>query len=152
MNELLNTAPELMLKGSEKGLGGGTITSVVVTGLVVVFIGLILLILFVSIYGKVFDTINKNKAAKAKAEAEAKLKEAAKGEVKPMAPVIRSEQAQPPEVEDGIEEEIVAVIAAAIAAMGAAGGKKLALRSIKTAKGSRSAWASAGIAENTRPF
>ena len=150
MNELLNTAPQLMLKGSEKGLGGGTIASVVITGIVVVFIGLILLILFVSIYGKVFDTVNKKKAAKAKAEAEAKLREASKGEPKPMAPVIRTEA--PPEIEDGIEEEIVAVIAAAIAVMGAASGKKLALKSIKTARGSRSAWASAGIAENTRPF
>ena len=150
MNELLNTAPQLILKGSDKGLGGGTIASVVITGIVVVFIGLILLILFVSIYGKVFATVNKKKAAKAKAEAEAKLREASKGEPKPMAPVIRTEA--PPEIEDGIEEEIVAVIAAAIAAMGAASGKKLALKSIKTARGSRSAWASAGIAENTRPF
>ena len=56
------------------------------------------------------------------------------------------------EIEDGIEEEVVAVIAAAIAAMGASSGKKLALRSIKTAKSSRSAWAAAGIADNTRPF
>ncbi len=150
MNELLNTAPELMLKGTDKGLSGGTITSVVVTGIVVVFIGLILLILFVSIYGKIFDSINKSKAAKAKAEAEAKLREAAKGEVKPMASVVKSEKA--PEIEDGIEEEVVAVIAAAIAAMGASSGKKLALRSIKTAKSSRSAWAAAGIADNTRPF
>ena len=47
---------------------------------------------------------------------------------------------------------MVAVIAAAIAAMGAASGKRLALRSVRTAKGSRSAWASAGIADNTRPF
>ena len=89
MNELLNTAPELMLKGTDKGLSGGTITSVVVTGIVVVFIGLILLILFVSIYGKIFDSINKSKAAKAKAVAEAKLREAAKGEVKPMASVVK---------------------------------------------------------------
>ena len=150
MNEILNTAPQLMLKGSDKSLSGGTIASVVITGIVVVFIGLILLIICVSVYGKVFDSINKSKAAKAKAEAEAKLKEAAKGEAKPMAPVIRTEA--PPEIEDGIEEEIVAVIAAAIAAMGAAEGKKLALRSVKRAKGTRSAWASAGIAENTRPF
>ncbi len=150
MSELINTAPELMLKGTDKSLSGGTITSVVVTGLVVVFIGLILLIICVSIYGKIFDTVNKSKAAKAKAEAEAKLKEAAKGEAKPMAEVVRREKE--PEIEDGIEEEVVAVIAAAIAAMSAASGKKLALRSIKTAKGTRSAWAAAGIADNTRPF
>ena len=150
MNEILNAAPRLMLKGTDKSLSGGTIASVVITGVVVVFIGLILLIICVSLYGRIFESINKRRAAKAKAEAEAKLKEAAKGEPKPMAPVIRTEA--PPEVEDGIEEEIVAVIAAAIAAMGAAEGKTLALRSIKKAKGTRSAWAAAGIADNTRPF
>ena len=150
MNEILNAAPRLMLKGTDKSLGGGTIASVVITGVVVVFIGLILLIICVSLYGRIFESINKRRAAKAKAEAEAKLKEAAKAEAKPMAPVIRSDAS--PEIEDGIEEEIVAVIAAAIAAMGAAEGKTLALRSIKKAKGARSAWAAAGIADNTRPF
>ena len=153
MNELMNAAPELLLKGSDKDLGGGTITSVVITGVVVVFIGLILLIIFVSIYGRVFDSINKKKAEKAKAEAEAKLREASKGDAKPMASVVHTPPSTiMPDIEDGIEEEIVAVIAAAIAAMGASSGKKLALKSIKTAKGSRSAWASAGAAESTRPF
>ena len=152
MSELINAAPELLLKGTEKGLSGGTITSVVITGIVVVFIGLILLILFVSIYGKIFEAVNRRKDAKAKAEVEAKLREAAKGEAKPMAGVVHTQKAETPVIEDGIEEEIVAVIAAAIAAMGAASGKKLALRSVKTVKGTRSAWAAAGAAENTRPF
>ncbi|MBR4554018.1 MAG: OadG family protein [Ruminococcus sp.] len=151
LSELLYSAPELLLKGSDKKLDGGTITSVVITGLTVVFIGLILLILFVSIYGKAFDFFNKKKAAKAKAESEAKLKEAAKGAPVPKAAVVKSDTPAPV-VEDGIGDEVVAVIAAAIAAMGAANGKKLALRSIKTAKGARSAWASAGAVENTRPF
>ncbi|MBR6044696.1 MAG: OadG family protein [Ruminococcus sp.] len=149
MTDLLNKAPELMLKGTDSNLDGGTIASVVITGVVVVFIALILLILFVSIYGKSFDSINKKKDAKAKAEAEAKLIEASKGAAVPEAKVAVNE---PPVVEDGISDETVAVIAAAIAAMGAASGKKLALRSVRTAKGARSAWASAGIAENTRPF
>lgn len=149
LSELLNSAPELMLKGTDKGLSGGTIASVVITGIVVVFIGLILLIICVSIYGKSFDAVNKRKDAKAKAEAEAKLREAAKGEPVPEAKVISN---APPVIEDGIEEEVVAVIAAAIAAMGAASGKKLALRSVRTARGAANVWASAGAAENTRPF
>ena len=78
-------------------------------------------------------------AEKAKAEAEAKLIEASKGAAVPEAKVAVNE---PPVVEDGISDETVAVIAAAIAAMGAASGKKLALRSVRTAKGARSAWAS----------
>lgn len=150
MSELLSSAPRLMLKGTDSDLGGGTITSVVITGVVVVFIGLILLIIAVSVYGKIFHSLNQRKDAKAKAEAEAKIREAAKGAPVPEAKVVSNTAA--PVIEDGIEEEIVAVIAAAIAAMGAASGKKLALRSIKTSKGARSAWANAGISENTRPF
>lgn len=144
MNEFLLNAGQLLLKGTEKNLNAGTIASVVITGIVVVFIGLILLIICVSIYGKIFDSINKSKAAKKKAELEAA---AAK-----TAPVTVAPAPAAPVVEDGIEEEIVAVIAAAVAAMGASSGKKLALRSVKTAKPQRNAWASAGISDNTRPF
>ncbi len=148
MSELQCCAPELMLKGTESNLGGGTIASVVITGLVVVFIGLILLIICVSIYGKIFDSINKSKDRKSKAEIEQKLREAAKGSVVPEAKVAYN----PPTVEDGISDEIVAVIAAAVAAMSEASGKKLVLKSVSRQKGARSSWAQAGIAENTRPF
>lgn len=146
MSELANAALLPLLKASEKDLDGGTIVSVVITGVVVVFIGLIILILLVMAYGKIFDSINRKKAEKQKAELEAKAQENAP-KVQAAAPV-----EAPPVIEDGIEEEIVAVITAAIAAMSARSGKKLALRSISTAKGSRNAWAAAGIAENTRPF
>ena len=138
-------ALRLLLKGTDKDLGADTVASVVITGICVVFIGLIILILCVNLYGAIFGAINRRKAEKAKAEAEAAAKQTEQFSPKP--------PPQPePVVEDGIEEEVVAVIAAAIAAMGASSGKRLALRSIRTAKGSRSAWASAGIAENTRPF
>lgn len=50
---------------TKKDLGAGTVASVVITGLVVVFIGLVLLILLVSIYGKIFDVINGRAARKA---------------------------------------------------------------------------------------
>ena len=147
MSELAGSVLQPMLKASEKDLSGGTIASVVITGICVVFIGLIILILCVSIYGKVFDSINKKKAEAQKAELEAKAKEnAAK------AAAAAKTRAEAPVVEDGIEEEIVAVITAAVAAMSAASGKKLALRSISKAKGGRNPWSAAGIAENTRPF
>lgn len=147
MNQNIGAALRLLLKGTDKDLGANTVASVVITGIVVVFIGLIILIACVSIYGAVFNAINRKKAEKAKAEAEAK--EAETFTPKPPPPLPQDDDL---DVEDGIEEEIVAVIAAAIAAMGQATGKRLALRSVRTAKGARSAWASAGIAENTRPF
>ena len=134
---------------SDKDLSGTTIAAVVITGLAVVFIALVILIVLVSLYGKIFDTINKKneqKAAEAKA-AEAKKAEAAapKKVEKPAAPV----------VQDGIEEETVAVITAAIAAYGAQTGRKLAVKSIKASQGGsarRNAWSAAGIADATRPF
>lgn len=132
------------IPADQKDLGAGTVASVVITGIVVVFIALILLILFVSAYGKIFDAIN-SKAAR-KAEEKAKAEQAAKVQDAPKA------AAPAPVVESGIEEETVAVIMAAISAMSSESGKRLVLKSVKTAKPQRPAWSTAGIAENTRPF
>ena len=144
MINFLNTAAQMVAAKStispdQKDLGAGTVASVVITGIVVVFIGLVLLILLVSIYGKIFDVINGRAARKAA--------EAAKAVAKPE-PI----KAAAPVVEDGIEEETVAVIMAAISAMSSAEGKKLVLKSVKTAKPQRPAWSTAGIIDNTRPF
>lgn len=69
INMLTNAAQFVAAKSTippdQKDLGAGTVASVVITGIVVVFIGLILLILLVSIYGKIFDGINKRAAKKA---------------------------------------------------------------------------------------
>lgn len=57
-------------------------------------------------------------------------------------------------VQDGISEEVVAVIAAAVAAM-APEGTQYTLRSVhhvSRVKGERPVWAAAGLAESTRPF
>ena len=143
MYENILNCVQLFLKGTDRNHDVGTISSVVITGIVVVFIGLILLILFVSAYGKIFEAIEKRKAKKAKEKLENALAETTTVTPAPVAP---------PVVEDGIEEEIVAVIAAAVAAMGAKSGKKMVLKSVKTAKPSRPVWANAGIIENTRPF
>ena len=135
MINFLNTAAQMVAAKStispdQKDLGAGTVASVVITGIVVVFIGLVLLILLVSIYGKIFDVINSRAARKAE----------------------EAKKAAAPVVEDGIEEETVAVIMAAISAMSSAEGKKLVLKSVKTAKPQRPAWSTAGIIDNTRPF
>lgn len=70
MINFLNTAAQIVAAKStispdQKDLGAGTVASVVITGIVVVFIGLVLLILLVSIYGKIFDVINGRAARKA---------------------------------------------------------------------------------------
>mgnify|MGYP004576982407 FL=1 len=150
MINFLNTAAQMVAAKStispdQKDLGAGTVASVVITGIVVVFIGLVLLILLVSIYGKIFDVINSRAARKA--EEAKKAAEAAKAANKPEPVKVAA-----PVVEDGIEEETVAVIMAAISAMSSAEGKKLVLKSVKTAKPQRPAWSTAGIIDNTRPF
>ena len=114
---------------SDKNLGGSTIAAVVITGISVVFIALAILICLVSLYGKIFDAVNKKneqKAAEAKAAEAKKAAEQAPKKVEKAAPA--------PVVQDGIEEETVAVIMAAIAAYGAQSGKKLAVKSIKGLK------------------
>lgn len=149
MNSGLYQFADNVIHTSDKDLGAETVAAVVITGLAVVFIGLILLIALVWLYGKTFQAIN-DKAAK-KAAAAAAAKSEAKAEKAP-AP------APAPVIEDGIEEEVAAVIAAAIAAYGAQTGKKLAVRSIRSADGGsgsrrvRNAWGAAALSEATRPF
>lgn len=58
-----------------------------------------------------------------------------------------------PFVEEGINDEVVAVIAAAIAAMSEdSNGTNYSIRGIKKANVGRPAWAMAGLNENTRSF
>ena len=129
------------------------VTAVVLTGISVVFAGLIILIVLVMLYGKIFESINKSKAAKAEAEKAAKAANEKKAEPAPK-PVPKAAPAA--NIESGIEEETVAVIMAAISAYGAASGKKLRVAGIKRAGssqgGSVNAWSQAGRAELTRPF
>ena len=129
-------------------LGGETVASVVITGISVVFIGLIILIVLVTLYGKIFEAINKSADAKAKAKAEAEAAAKAKEKKEEPKPV----PAAAPVVEDGIEEEVVAAIMGALSAMYAGSGKKPVLKGVKAAKPRRSAWSAAGVMENTRPF
>lgn len=125
----------------EMQMEGSYVFIVVVTGLVVVFLGLVLLILFVWLMGKIFGQINKAKENKKKAAAPASEKTEAKAAA-PDAPV----------VEDGISDEVVAVITAAVAAVMGTG---CTVKSVKKAAAKtlrRTAWGAQGISESTRAF
>ncbi len=119
------------------------VSSVVITGITVVFIALILLVLILYVFG--FISNMKTKSANKKKA----IKSADKTDDKATAGI---KMTNAPIIDDGIEEEIVAVISAAIAAMSEKSGKKLMLKSIKASKPQRSAWAAAGLIDNTRPF
>lgn len=135
------TLTMLAAKASEK-MSGELVGTVVFTGLVVVFIALVLLVLFVSLFGKVFDYINMPKDKKQKLNPASE-----KTTVIDSAPVV-------PTVEEGISNEIVAVIAAAVATLNSnTNGITYSVKSIKKSDtSSRRAWANAGIMENSRPF
>jgi sodium pump decarboxylase gamma subunit len=124
---------------------GSYVLSVVLTGLTVVFLGLILLIIFVWLMGKIFDAIKDSKN-KAKAEKEAAAKPAANAPAPAPAPV----SAPAIENEDGISDEIIAVIAAAVASMGSYAVKSVKKAPAKSSR--RTAWGAQGVSESTRAF
>lgn len=116
---------------------------VILTGFVVVFAVLLLLIGIIKLYSMIINKIqNHNDRRK---QVEAPVQESVSDASLSAAP------ARSPEVEDGIPEEVVAVIAAAVASLYGASAKPK-IKSIKKSSGGRSAWASAGISDNTRPF
>ncbi|MGN0684236.1 MAG: OadG family transporter subunit [Oscillospiraceae bacterium] len=110
---------------------------IALTGILVVFLILAILIMFFYALGAIFKAIDKKKAKAAPV----------KQVVAPApAPVIE-------EIEDEDEEELIAVISAAIAAYAENDGTSYTIRSIKR-KGdrTRSAWSMAGISANMRQF
>ena len=109
-------------------------------GMSLVFLVLILLTYIIALQGKLFDALN---ARKQKAAAEAAVKS------QPQPPQLQEPMEAPPFVEEGISEEIVAVIAAAVAS---ASGGKYTLRAVKRAGGGRDSWGAAGVKSGTEPF
>ena len=117
----------------------GSVGIITLTGILVVFFILAILIFLFWALGKTFQTIDKNRAAKA---------EAAKKAAAP-APAAVEEIVE----EDDNDDEIMAVISAAIAAYAEEEGTSYTIRDVKKRdKRARSAWSLAGIGENTRPF
>lgn len=122
-----------------------------------IIVGLLVIAVLIVVILAVIGMVASRKESKAAAAAsESALREPAVS-VEP-APILEPVAAPPDdvplEVEGGIGLEIVAVIAAAIAAM-APEGKRYALRRISRISqpaAGRSAWAMAGLLQNTKPF
>ena len=123
----------------------GSVGIITVTGILVVFFILAILIFLFWLMGTVFQNVDKSKKAKAEAAKAA----AAKAAPAP-APAAVEEVAEEDEDND---DEIMAVISAAIAAYAEEEGTSYTIRDVKRRdKRARSAWSLAGIGENTRPF
>ena len=113
---------------------------VTITGIVLVFLILVLLMAIITLEGKIFDGLGKKKAA-ARAAAS---KPAAPA--KPAAPVQQAAAAPAPQVEEGIPGDVIAAIMAAIHAMG--NGKY----TLKAVRRSKNGWGNAGVNDTTAPF
>ena len=136
MENLLRTMAIITEDSAADNISGMWAT--VITGIVVVFLILAILILLLYIIGFFCNLGTKKKTDK---PAEVKQEPAP-------APA-------PAEIieEDENDDEIIAVISAAIAAYGADDGKNYVIKKIKRSeKQPRSSWGNAGVNENTRPF
>jgi sodium pump decarboxylase gamma subunit len=121
------------------GINWGQAGSVILSGLVIVFLILIILIAAVELTSRLVKSAEKKTQAAAPAPVKA-------------APVA----APAPLVQAGIEEETVAAISAAVytclEGASGAGAPAYAIKSIARASGVRPVWGFAGMRENTRPF
>lgn len=117
---------------------------IALTGILVVFLILAILIFIFWLMGTIFKAVDKSKKARAEAKKKA---EAEKNAASAQAAAVQTEQAVAEEESD--DEELVAVISAAIAAYTEQG---FTIKSIRKHTSGRSAWSTAGISENTRPF
>ena len=113
---------------------------VTITGIVLVFAILVLLMAIITLEGKIFDAMNGKKAA---------AKAAPKAAAKPAAPAAKPAAAQAPaapQVEQGIPADVVAAILAAIYSMG---NGKYVLKAVRRGK---NGWGKAGVNDTTAPF
>lgn len=124
----------------------GLIGSTVVSGMVIVFAILGILIFFLWALGKIFQSIDNSNKKKAEQKA---AETAASAPVPSSAP---SDEVYEEDFEDD-DDEIIAVISAAIAAYGEAEGKQYKIMGVKKReKSQRPSWGAAGISENMRGF
>ncbi len=134
------SVPDLGVSGNLSEYGG----MVTISGFLIVFMMLILLVGLIWAFGAIMVGSSKNKANKTPAPK--------KETPKKVKPTKKPEPVKQMTVSNNDEDEIVAAISAAVAMMYEGTGVKPVIRSIRPAFSARSAWKAAGIANNTRPF
>ncbi len=129
-----------------------TFTSTVVIAGIVIVLGILVLLIFVfKAFGAIVhgaETRSKKKKLKAMEN------QVTVAQAPAAAPAAKAAPAAPaPVVESGIPGEVVAVIAAAVAASEGPGAVVQSVRRVRpNPVGVRNPWAAAAVAENTRPF
>ena len=121
--------------------------TILITGFVVVFSVLLLLIGLIKLYGTVVSKALESAENKKKLQLAA-VKTENTSSVKPEITETSGDVSQLNE--NGLNDELIAVIAAAVAAVYGEG--TVRVKSIKRVPQSRPVWSTAGILDNTRPF
>ena len=120
--------------------------SMLLTGFTIVFAVLIFLIFLIWLYGFIITKAQTKASNKKKEKSNVKVKRETEKVTKP--PVDKKPSVKPQK--DGLSDEIVAVISAAVYSMYGST-DKVKIKSIKRS-GASSAWKNAGVLNNTRPF
>ncbi len=125
-----------------------TFTSTVVIAGIVIVLGILVLLIFVF---KAFGAIVHGAESRSKKKKLKAMESQVTVASAPSAPAAKAAPA--PVVESGIPGEVVAVIAAAVAASEGPGAVVQSVRRVRpNPVGVRNPWAAAAVAENTRPF
>lgn len=129
------------------------ILTVVFTGLIVVFAVLILLTALIWLFGKLFGLFSKKDSGKKKDKSEGAPESAP---VKAAAQNVQNVQNVQNTVSaaesDGLTDEVLAVITAAVYSYSESTGTAYQVKGIRRVSSGRPAWAFAGIWDSTRPF
>ena len=125
----------------------GSVGIITITGILVVFLILAILIFFFWIMGTIFKAVDKSRAAKKAATDEVAKAEAAKKAAE--APVIEE---APAEEEITDDDELIAVISAAVAAFTEGGNYTITSVKRHSDRRTRSAWSMAGLGKNMKQF
>lgn len=113
------------------------------SGVAIVFGMLLILVIMIAVFGLFAKVGNGKSVKKAKPEKALKVKKVA--EPSPSKSAVNT-------LSNVDDDEVIAVISAAVAMMYEGTGKKAVVRSIRPSTVGRSAWANAGIRDNVRAF
>ncbi|MBQ8927420.1 MAG: OadG family protein [Oscillospiraceae bacterium] len=130
-------------------MDGGQIAGVTVAGLGVVFAVLVLLVLIIFLFNKIFEAIynsQRKKEISEAAQSAPKSDPVPAAAAKPAAPAVKAAAQD--------DDEVIAVISAVVAMMSEADGRSYRVKSVKPVQGfsGRTAWAMDGRRQNVAPF
>ncbi len=161
MNFMLRANNLIMLAGGsipgdQRPLDDAQKWGVTLAGIGIVLCALLLLVVIIFLFGKIFDGINATNQQKAKQAAADKAPKVKPSPVKAPAPAPKAPAPAPaPAVSAADDDEVIAVISAVVAMMSEADGTTYKVKSVKPVQNGwngRSAWAMDGRRNNVSPF